>query len=186
MGALPDYERMVAPHLVELRKYCGYLAKSKWDADDLFQETLLKSLVFFRHTEPRVEIKPFLVRVARNLWIDECRKRRRRRLALAEQQPADCAEDDYAEVSGTVEWLAERFPKRNIEIWLLFYYFGYTMQEIARAMNCTVSAVKSLLHRTREMLRDRNGLSARRKAVRLDVERWSRAILQDRPQGILS
>ncbi len=84
MVAVSAYETLVTPHLDDLRKYCMYLTKNKWDGEDLFQETFLKSLLFFMHTEPYLEVKPFLLRVARNLWIDDCRKRKRRRLAQIE------------------------------------------------------------------------------------------------------
>ncbi|MFC5406431.1 RNA polymerase sigma factor [Cohnella soli] len=186
MDAMIDYEALIVPHLGDLRKYCYYLTKSRWDAEDLCQETLTKSLVFFLHTTPRVDVKPFLVRVARNLWVDECRKRARRRLHVADESRAYTTDNDYVEVRSAIEWLAERFPRRSIETWLLFHYFGYTMQEIAGAMDCSISAVKSVLFRTRDLLRNRHTLKERRNVVRLDVERWSRAILQDRPQGMLS
>jgi RNA polymerase sigma-70 factor (ECF subfamily) len=186
MDVTPAYETLVTPHLDDMRKYCYYLTKSKWDGEDLFQETLLKSLVFFLHTEPYLDLKPFLMRVARNLWIDDCRKKQRRRRALTEAPKVYYTDNDYVEVRSAIEWLAERFPRRNIDMWLLFYYFGYTMQEIAEDMNCSISGVKSVLYRTRDLLRNRNGLVDHRKVIHLDVERWSRAIMQDRPQGILS
>ncbi len=186
MEVMPAYEKLVSPHLEDLRKYCLYLTKSKWDGEDLYQETLLKSLVFFTHTEPYLDVKPFLVRVARNLWIDQCRKQQKRRLLLAQPQKVTYTDNDYVEVRSMIEWLAERFPRRNIEMWLLFQYFGYTMQEIGEAMSCTVSAVKSVLFRTRDLLRNRHRLGEGRKVVRLEVERWSKAIMLDRPQAILS
>ncbi|RED60235.1 RNA polymerase sigma factor [Cohnella lupini] len=186
MGIVPEYERLVTPHLEDLRKYCNYLTKSKWDGEDLYQTTLLKSLVFFLHTEPYMDVKPFLIRVARNLWIDDCRKRQRRRLAVSEYSKGYYTDSDYVEVRSVIEWLAERFPRRNIDIWLLFNYFGYAMQEIAHEMNCSISAVKSILFRTREMLRNRQEPNEKRKIIHLDVERWSRAIMLDKPQGILS
>jgi RNA polymerase sigma-70 factor (ECF subfamily) len=186
LGPIPDYEHLVTPHLEDLRKYCYYLTKSKWDAEDLLQDTMLKSLIFFHHTEPYLDIKPFLIRVARNLWIDDCRKRNRRRLMLADLSAVYHADNNYVEVRSAIEWLAERFPRRNIDMWLLFNYFGYTLQEIAQALNCTISAVKSVLFRTRDQLRNRHMLSDNRKVIHLDVERWSRAVMQDRPQGLLS
>jgi RNA polymerase sigma-70 factor (ECF subfamily) len=185
MVVVPSYETLVTPYLDELRKYCMYLTKSKWDGEDLFQETLLKSLIFFTHTEPYLEVKPFLMRVARNLWIDDCRKRQRRRLALTNPQKVFYTDNDYVEVRGAIEWLAERFPRRNIEMWLLFQYFGYSMREITEDMACSMSAVKSVLFRTRELLRNRQSLSENRRVFHLDVERWSRAVMQDRPKGIL-
>jgi RNA polymerase sigma-70 factor (ECF subfamily) len=186
MVVTPAYETLVTPHLDDMRNYCYYLTKSKWDGEDLFQETLLKSLVFFLHTEPYLDLKPFLMRVARNLWIDDCRKKQRRRRALTESPKVYHTDNDYVEVRSAIEWLAERFPRRNIDMWLLFHYFGYSMQEIAEDMNCSISAVKSVLFRTRDMLRNRHGLAEHRKVIHLDVERWSRAIMQDWPQGILS
>jgi len=186
MEVIPEYEQLLAPHLDDLKRYCLFLTRSKWDGEDLLQDTLLKSLAFFLHTEPYLDIKPFLFRVAKNLWIDACRKKKRRRLAVIDQPKIFYTDNDYVEVRSVIEWLIERFPRRNIEMWLLFNYFGYSMQEIAEAMRCSVSAVKSILFRTREMLRSRNELQSNRKVFHLDVERWSRAIMQDWPQGILS
>lgn len=185
MAVIPTYESLISPHLDDLRKFCFYLTKSKWDGEDLFQDTLLKSLVFFLHTEPYLDIKPFLLRVARNLWIDNCRKRQRRRNAQTTPNKVYYTDNDYVEVRSFIEWLAERFPRRNIDIWLLFRYFGYSMQEIAEDMDCSIAAVKSILFRTRDLLRNRHDLSSHRKVIHLDVERWSRAVMQDRPQGIL-
>ena len=71
-------------------------------------------------------------------------------------------------------------------MWLLFRYFGFTMQEVGEAMSCTVSAVKSVLFRTRDLLRNRHRLTEGRNVIRLEVERWSNAIMSDRPQSILS
>ncbi|WP_256757526.1 RNA polymerase sigma factor [Cohnella sp. WQ 127256] len=180
------YDTWIAPHLVDLKKYCLYITKSKWDADDLLQDALLKSLVFFNHTEPYFDVKLFLFRVAKNTWIDDCRKKQRRKMTLTDTTKAYYTDNDYVEVRGAIEWLSERFPRRNIEMWLLFNYFGYSMQEIANDMECTLSTVKSVLFRTRDMLRKRHDLTQNRKILFFDVDRWSHAIMQDRPQGILS
>ncbi|MCD9021806.1 RNA polymerase sigma factor [Cohnella silvisoli] len=185
MDVIPAYETLVAPHLDDLRLYCFYLTKSKWDGEDLFQETLLKSLLFFVHAEPFLHVKPFLMHVARNLWIDHIRKHQRRRHAQMSPQMTYYTDNDYVEVRSALEWLAERLPRRNIEMWLLFEYFGYSMQEVAGALNCSISAVKSALFRTRDLLRNRQTIATNRKVIHIDVERWSRAVMQDRPQCLL-
>jgi RNA polymerase sigma-70 factor, ECF subfamily len=134
-------------------------------------------------------VKLFLVRVARNLWIDDCRKRQRRRglaVAVVDSSKAYYTDNDYVEIRSAIEWLSERFPRRNIEMWLLFTYFRYSMQEIATDMASTIPTVKSVLFRTRDLLRQRHELKISRPIIHYDVERWSRAIMQDRPQGILS
>lgn len=181
MDAATAYEAWVSPYLLDLEKYCYYLAGSRWDAEDLLQDTLLKALVYFVQVEPSVNMKAFVFRIARNLWIDECRKRQRKRAASQEIPEAAYADIDYAEIRGSLEWLAERFPRRNIEMWLLTRYFGYSHQEVAEAMGVTVPTVKSVLFRTRTMLRQRRELQTYRSSKRQEVERWSRAVIRELP-----
>jgi len=185
MDAASAYEAWLAPHWLELEKYCYYLAGSRWDAEDLLQETLLKALIYFVQTEPSVNMKAFVFRIARNLWIDECRKRQRKRAISQEMPEAVYADTDYAEIRGSLEWLAERFPRRNIEMWLLTRYFGYSNQEVAEAMGVTVPTVKSVLFRTRTMLRQRRELQTYRSSKRQEVERWSRAVIRELPRCLI-
>jgi RNA polymerase sigma factor (sigma-70 family) len=60
----------------DLRSYCRMLTGTPWDAEDLYQETMLKALKaegkFLLHPSP----KALLFRIASNAWIDECRKRK--------------------------------------------------------------------------------------------------------------
>lgn len=185
MSVTAVYESLVEPHLEDLRKYCFSLAQSKWDGEDLYQEVLLKSLVYFLNNNPYQEVKPFLIRVARNLWIDHCRALQRKRKLSPTCFQTSWLDADYAEVRGLIEWIGERLPRRNIEMLLLSEYFGYTMQEIAEALGTSVPAVKSVLFRTRALLRQYKVDAFRKsdsvKLVSFDAERWSRAIMRDLP-----
>ncbi|MFC4597889.1 RNA polymerase sigma factor [Cohnella hongkongensis] len=180
------YEAWIKPHLPDLAKYCRYLAGSGWDAEDLLQDTLLKSYVYFGQANPAGDMKPYIFRMARNLWIDVCRKRQRRRTAETELPDAVWTDLDYAEIRGSLEWLAERLPRRSIEMLLLFDYFGYSMREVADATGTSVSSVKSLLFRTRSVLRGRRELRAGRKPSYPEVERWSVAVMRDRPRCLFA
>jgi len=179
------YETLLRPHLDDLKKYCFFLTRSKWDGEDLCQEALLRSMVYFLDKEPYPNVKPFLLRVARNLWLDGCRAKQRHRRMTPHALPLYWTDSDYSEVRSVLEWIGERLPRRNLEMLLLSEYFGYSMQEVAEATGSTVPAVKSVLFRTRGMLRQIDPDSLRRpeegNVVSLDVERWSRAIMQDVP-----
>jgi len=185
VSATAEYESLVKPHLEDLRKYCFYLTHSKWDGEDLYQEVLLKSLVYFLNHKPYQEIKPFLIRVARNLWIDHCRMLQRKRKLSLTSFRTSWLDSDYAEVSSLIEWIGEKLPSRSIEMLLLSDYFGYTMQETADALGTSVPAVKSVLFRTRALLRQYTADALHQadpsKRIPLDTERWSRAIMQDLP-----
>ncbi|MFC5404815.1 RNA polymerase sigma factor [Cohnella soli] len=184
LDAASAYEAWVSPHLLDLKKYCYYLAGSRWDAEDLLQDTLLKSLVYIVQAEPRANMKPFIFRIARNLWIDDYRRRKNKRSMALDVPETTHTDSNYAEIRGSLEWLAERFPRRSIEMWLLFNYFGYSMQEVAEALGVTVSSVKSSLFRTRDMLRRKPELKACRSPLPPEVERWSTAVLLDHPHSI--
>src|SRR6266404_8306357 len=67
----------------ELYRYCRFLTRNAWDAEDLVQDALARGLVtlgcLFQDVEnPRA----WLFRVASNLWID--RQRRQREVVMAE------------------------------------------------------------------------------------------------------
>ncbi|WP_276357981.1 RNA polymerase sigma factor [Cohnella caldifontis] len=179
------YESLVTPHLDDLKKYCIHLTQSKWDGEDLYQEALLRAMVYFLEKEPYPNLKPFLLRVARNLWLDGCRAKQRRKRMPMQALPLYWTDSDYSEVRSLLEWAGERLPRRNLEMLLLSEYFGYSMQEVAEATGSTVPAVKSVLFRTRGLLRKFDPESLRKpggsKVISLDVERWSRAIMQDVP-----
>jgi len=185
--AAAAFEALAAPHLSDLLAFCRYLTKSSWDAEDLFQEALTKAFVYFRNSERRALTKSFLFGAARLLWIDAYRKRKRSgHPELRAEEPQDAEYDaDYIEIRGMLEWVAERLSTRHMEIWMLAEYFGYSLQDIAERMDSTVPAVKSVLHRTKQLLRSQRPARAAAAqagaAERATVDRWVDAVLYDEP-----
>ncbi|WP_309122634.1 RNA polymerase sigma factor [Paenibacillus sp.] len=183
MQTASRFEALVSPHLQDLRGYCHYLAKSKWDAEDLMQEALLKSFVYFKDHDRYEITKMFLLRAAKLSWIDRYR-RTQVRSGRMESQPEAAFDADYIEIRGIIEWMAERLSAQQMEIWLLAEYFGYSMAEIAERQRTTVSAVKSALYRTKRGIREQRfrphppaegGNPA-------SIERWVRAVLREEPR----
>ncbi|MBW7474706.1 RNA polymerase sigma factor [Paenibacillus oenotherae] len=184
-GSQQEYEALITPHLSALHKYCSYLTQSKWDQEDLVQETLYKSYAYYLRNPLMKDAKSFLLCIARNTWIDQYRRVNNQRTSTVFwHEPATYIDSDYAEVISMLEWLSERLPERNIRMWLLAEYFDYSMQEIADEMNTTMPTVKSVLFRTRELLRGKKKYG-RHKVIQLNVERWCKAVMQERPQGIV-
>jgi len=72
-GFLLVYE----PLRPELYRYCRYLTRSPWDAEDLAQDALAQAfstLSRMGHAPPNP--RAWLFRVASNLWIDRIRRER--------------------------------------------------------------------------------------------------------------
>ncbi|HET9451923.1 MAG TPA: RNA polymerase sigma factor, partial [Aggregicoccus sp.] len=61
----------------ELFRYCRYLTRSAWDAEDLTQDTLARAFVTLGQLgEAPPNPRAWLLRVASNLWIDRARRAR--------------------------------------------------------------------------------------------------------------
>src|SRR5215468_8737275 len=98
-GFLDTYE----PLRSELYRYCRYLTRSPWDAEDLAQDALARAFVTLaRMTEEPANPRAWLFRVASRLWIDEVRKRRE--LLVDVPEPAAAPPDARAprEAAGTL------------------------------------------------------------------------------------
>jgi RNA polymerase sigma-70 factor (ECF subfamily) len=135
----------------ELYRYCRYLARSPWDAEDLVQDALMRAFVtlgtvFGELPEPRA----WLFRVASNLWIDRVR---RSRFELAIEAPAQVsAEPDPRgprEAAGTL--LVRLSPQERAAV-VLKDVFDFSLEEIAETLATTTGGVKAALHRGRGKL----------------------------------
>jgi RNA polymerase sigma-70 factor (ECF subfamily) len=186
MSVAHNFEALVTPHLPDLRRFCFSLTKSKWEAEDLYQEALLKTLIYFRNTESDRITKSFLFSAARLLWIDGLRKGRNHE-ALPEIM-GQALDIDYVEIRSILEWLAERIPIKNMELWLLSEYFGYSLKDIASKLDTSVPAVKSALFRTKRLIRSqrpyRKPKSGATSMCQPAVERWVKAVIWEKPQQL--
>lgn len=175
------FEDAIASHLRPLMAYCRSLVRCGWDAEDLYQETLTRTFVYMREYEEPRHMRAFLRRTARNVWIDQYRRRRAAgrdgpdgnagrpetytfadgrasrdgggETQLAASYAPRSDDVGYVDVRAAVETLAERLSAAQIELVLLAGHYGYSMPDIASLTGRTVSAVKCSLHRARSALR---------------------------------
>jgi RNA polymerase sigma-70 factor (ECF subfamily) len=137
----------------ELYRYCRYLTRSPWDAEDLAQDTLARAfatLGTMGHAPPNP--RAWLFRVASNLWIDQARRRREqpRVEAAAEQAPPPAGDARASrEAAGTL--LVALAPQERAAV-VLKDVFDLSIEEIAEALSTTPGAVKAALHRGRGKL----------------------------------
>ncbi|MGH8310289.1 MAG: RNA polymerase sigma factor, partial [Steroidobacteraceae bacterium] len=135
----------------ELYRYCRYLTRSPWDAEDLAQDTLARAFVtlgcLFKEMPPNP--KAWLFRVASNLWIDRTRRLRE----VPGDIPETSAEPEPQadpEAAGTL--IVRLSPQERAAV-VLKDVFDFTLEEIAEALSTTVGAIKAALHRGRTWLR---------------------------------
>ncbi len=139
----------VEPLRPELYRYCRWLTKSPWDAEDLAQDTLARAFVTLGCVTQRIENpRAWLFRVASNSWLNQLR--RPRELAAPVAEPSFSAEPQATrEAAGTL--LAELAPRERAAV-VLKDVFELSLQEIALVLTTTTGAVKAALHRGRGKL----------------------------------
>lgn len=161
------FERIVRPHFDRLYRLAWRLTGQKAEAEDLFQELLIRA---FGKLDDLVQIEEpgsWLSRVMYNLFIDEKRRFARRRMHTVEegQLPGEGidalagSEDPVAdnvriEKMKMLDQALAQLSDEHRLIVLLHDTEGYKLTEIHELTGLPVGTVKSRLHRARARLRD--------------------------------
>ncbi|MEJ2257354.1 MAG: RNA polymerase sigma factor [Woeseiaceae bacterium] len=161
------FERLVRPHFDRLWRLAFRLTGRRAEAEDLFQELLIKAYGKLDDIVAIDEPGSWLSRVMYNLFIDERRRFARRRLHTVEEGslPADglqgmAGDEDPVrdnerldQIEALDSALAQLSEEHRIVV-LLHDTEGYKLEEIHKIMDIPVGTVKSRLHRARARLRE--------------------------------
>jgi len=135
-----------------LHRYCLFLTKSKWDAEDLAQDTWLKGLraaVDTNHNNPEA----LLLRIAKNTWIDQLRRKNQYQLLIQQVKPLEfAAHSSSLEHEEALYSLMLHLSPVQRTVFLLRDVLHYSIEETAERLNSTTGAIKAALHRAREAL----------------------------------
>ena len=167
-AAFEAVARMQAPRLF---RFAVRLTGKREDAEDLVQETLVRTLPALRRFEGRARLSTYLLRALSNLWKNRLRSRKRSRVVEWDQgrsgddgdegremvaidgSPSPLerleAKDRAAEVRAAVSHLE---PNRRLAL-LLREVEELSYEEIAEMTGVPVGTVRSRLARAREDLR---------------------------------
>ena len=168
-GDADAFEAVAREHAPRLFRMALRLTRRREDAEDLVQETLVRTLPRLRSFEGRASVSTYLFRALGNLWKNRLRAKSRSRVVEwfrrgsredgeAELDPPDPrplpserleAADRAADVRQAVERLE---PERRLTL-LLREVQGMSYEEIAAATRVPVGTVRSRLARAREELR---------------------------------
>ena len=161
------FEKLVRPHFDRLYRLAWRLTGQKAEAEDLFQELLIKAYGKLDDLVQIDEPGSWLSRIMYNLFIDERRRFARRRMHTVEE--GEMAGDGLAGLPGTDDpaWNHERrerllkldsalskLSEDHRIIVLLHDTEGYKLKEIQGLIGVPVGTVKSRLHRARARLRE--------------------------------
>ena len=161
------FEKLVRPHFDRLYRLAFRLTGSRPEAEDLFQELLVKAYGKLDDLVTIDEPGAWLSRVMYNLFIDEQRRFARRRMQTVDEGflPGDGLEglagpDDPVRDNERLEKLKaldralQQLSDEHRIVVLLHDTEGYKLSEIQELIGLPVGTVKSRLHRARARLRE--------------------------------
>ncbi|MDH3585475.1 MAG: RNA polymerase sigma factor [Gammaproteobacteria bacterium] len=160
------FERLVRPHFDRLYRLAWRLTGTKPEAEDLFQELLIKA---FGKLDELVNIEEpgsWLCRVMYNQFVDQHRRFARQRMHLVDeghlpgQGLADLAGDldpvddrERLEKFRRLDAALQQLSEEHRLVVLLHDTEGYKLEEIEGMTGTPVGTIKSRLHRARARLR---------------------------------
>lgn len=145
-----EYQRPILSHLTRL-------VGDRETAEDLCQETFIKALRAWEGRDPTASVAAWLYRIATNTAYDHLRRRRRIRFTTlldADQPPTgEHSMESRLDEREPVQNALAQLPAMYRLPLLLHSCEGHSTQEIADALGCSNSAVKTRLFRARDRFR---------------------------------
>ena len=145
----------------DVYKFCRRLTYSKEDAEDLFQETFLKTVEYIGKINASDNPRAFVFTITSNTWKSWKRKHARRlRLAPVEPLTEDVPGGNTIEESvlnkdeaRIVRDLVNGLPESLRLPVILYYTLEMHITDIAATMRLPPGTIKSRLFKAREMIR---------------------------------
>ena len=143
-------ERFVADYADPILRICLSYSLTREDAQDICQDIFLKLLEGRRQFRDGEHEKAFILHAAVNACNDQLKSARHRRVVPileAEAVPARPEE----EAGGLLE-AVRALPRHYGAAVYLFYYEGYSLDEVASLCGCTPACARKRLSRGRKLL----------------------------------
>jgi RNA polymerase sigma-70 factor, ECF subfamily len=132
----------------DLYRYCRFLTRSAWDAEDLVQDVLARAFVTLAGlNQAPPNPRAWLFRVASNQWLNQSKRGRE----VPPDFDATVQQDLRAAREAAGSLVALLAPQERAAL-VLKEVFDFSLDEVAEALSTTTGAVKSALHRGRGKL----------------------------------
>ena len=156
---IPSFEQLVDELGKQISGYLRRMVGNTADADDLYQETLIRIASGLPRLEQSTAVKSWAFRIASNVAIDHIRKNKRVNLVefTEEEDRDDVDEEDRLvldEMNSCVREVIDSLPPDYRAAIVLFSLEGRSIAEVSETLGISVGAAKVRIHRARARLRE--------------------------------
>lgn len=151
---------LLAPVKTHLYNFIRKTMNFSADADDVFQDTLLKGFRYFHSYDRKRGFKTWIFAVAHNLVKDRFRQTAVREQPIAQWHEAEGGEqwnqapgEQTRREAGEIYHLATQLQPRAREVFYLYYYNEFSVAEIMEVTGLSRANVKFTLHKARQKIK---------------------------------
>lgn len=166
-----SFELLLRRYRTPLVNFLNRMVRDSGLAEDLAQEVFMRVYRARKEYEPNAKFTTWLFRIATNLALNALRDGRHRQMEISIDQKLDDGEQEQARIdvadkspniehrlvqqdrAAVIRSAVESLPEKQRAAVLLHKYVELDYAEIARTLDCSESALKSLLFRAYETLR---------------------------------
>jgi RNA polymerase sigma-70 factor (ECF subfamily) len=166
-----SFELLLQRYRRPLVNFLYRMVRDSASAEDLAQEVFLRVYRARKDYAPNAKFTTWLFRIATNLALNALRDGRHRQLEVSIDQPMDYGEEEQRVIevrdkapaieqqlierdrASMIRQAVDALPEKQRAAVLLHKYMELDYAEIARILDCSESALKSLLFRAYEALR---------------------------------
>ena len=166
----PIFDDLYTKYQNDVFSFACYLTRNRGEAEDLFQEAWLRIIKKLPEKVNMQRIKSWIFTVVINLYRDELRKKRIRRLFLFQKSRAyetgeafpfledeslsdSSNEANQVEMGKDINQALALLPDRQRRVFVLKEIAGFRQAEISDILGIPVGTVKSLMYRAVKRLR---------------------------------
>ncbi len=171
-GDRTAFETLVDKYKQPVVNLVGRVIGDFTEAEDIAQHVFVQVYKSAHRYEVTAKFSTWLFTIARNLSLNELRRRSRHRADSLDETFSDDDEHPkrqaadlhsagptetllHAELETKVEEAIASLPEKQRTALLMCRHEEFTYEEISRVVGCSLSATKSLIHRARETLKER-------------------------------
>lgn len=163
-------EQEVLPHLDALFGYALYLTRSRTEAEELTQDTLVKAVTSISQYQTDTNCKAWLFRIMHNTFLNNLRRKpmhvelddsylnevwEKADERTSSRYPPNPEESFVSLLScSKVREAVEKLPREFRSVVVLADLEGFSYREIADILSCPIGTVMSRLHRGRKLLKN--------------------------------
>lgn len=164
LGDCPTFDDIVERYQAEMYRFATHLTRNRTDADDLYQETLLKAYRAFDRLDGAANHRAWLYKIATNSYLSDRRKMGRvapldevHESRIPGPQPDDAARLDARDLLRKVEAFVDKLPPKQRVALVQRKYHDLSYAEIAANLGSSEQAARASVHEALRKLRERFG-----------------------------